>query len=200
MATPLTKAEIIELHAQLEQLRLDMAARSAGGKQASGRYKKHDTARKVFIETVAIPSLRLGKRVEAADWRRLFLPGDDEIGGADKLDMDRWSQLHKVDPRRASAESYQLDDAKQLTLLQWVARNADKYIPPQPAPSGTPREHRLTARENKTYAGFTLRQLAVDGKSKRLVPTARVPAGATLLYIAGARYVWRFPSAVPARR
>lgn len=196
-ATPPTRCELIEMHAQIEQLRLDMAARSAGGKQASGRYKKHDTARKVFLETVAIPSLRLGKRVGAADWRRLFLPGDDEIGGTDKIDMDKWSQLHKVDPRSKSNESYQLDDAKQLTLLQWVARNADKYVPPQPAPSGAPRDHRLTVRENKTYAGFTLRQLAVDGNRKQLVHGARVPASATLLFIASVRYAWRFPEHVP---
>ena len=33
-ATPLTKSEIVEAYAKLEQLRLDMAARSAGGKQS----------------------------------------------------------------------------------------------------------------------------------------------------------------------
>jgi hypothetical protein len=192
-----SKAELVEMHAQIEQLRLDMAARSAGGKQTSGRYKKHDTARKVFVETVAIPSLRLGKRVDAADWRRLFLPGDDDIHGVDKIDMDRWSILHKVDPRSASAESYQLDSAKQLTLLQWVAKNPKQYIPPQPAPSGTPREHRLTARESKLYSGFTLRQLAVDGDRRKLVPGARVPAGSTLLFLASPRYAWRFPEHVP---
>ena len=55
----------------------DMAQRSAGGRAASGRYKKHDTARKIFIETVGMPSLRMGKRIAAADWRRLFLPRVD---------------------------------------------------------------------------------------------------------------------------
>ena len=81
---PMSKQDIIRAHAELEQLQLDMARRSAGGKQASGRYKKHDSARKVFIQTVAMPSLRMGKRIDADDWRRLFLPGDDEIAGADK--------------------------------------------------------------------------------------------------------------------
>ena len=41
---PLSKCEIVEAHAKLEQLLVDMAARSAGGKRASGRCKKHDTA------------------------------------------------------------------------------------------------------------------------------------------------------------
>lgn len=105
-ATPLTKSEIVEAHTKLEQLRLDMAARSAGGKETSGQYKKHDTARKVFIETVALPSLRMGKRIDAADWRRLFLPGDDEISGPDKADMDAWYKVHKHDPRSKSADSH----------------------------------------------------------------------------------------------
>ena len=102
-ATPLLeKHEMIEMHAQLEKLRLDMAARQAKGRATSGRYKKHDTARKNFIETVALPALRLGKRIDAADWRRLFLPGDDEIHGPDKADMDAWYKLHKQDPRASS--------------------------------------------------------------------------------------------------
>ena len=70
-AAPLSKSEIIEQHAQLEELRLVMAARSAGGREASGRYKKHDTARKIFMDAVVMPSLRLGKRIAPADWRRL---------------------------------------------------------------------------------------------------------------------------------
>ena len=41
-----------------------MGERSAGGRDAPGRYKRHDTARKVFIDTVAMPGLRLGKRVD----------------------------------------------------------------------------------------------------------------------------------------
>ena len=56
MDTALSKNEIIEQHAGLEQLKLDMAARSAGGRSASGRYKRHDTARKHYIASVAMPS------------------------------------------------------------------------------------------------------------------------------------------------
>ena len=80
----MSKTDIITAHAKLEQLRIDMVKRSAGGKDASGRYKKHDTARKGFIDTVALPSLRFGKRVADDDWRRLFLPGDDEIASERK--------------------------------------------------------------------------------------------------------------------
>ena len=66
--------EIIQHHAELQQLLLDMAARSAGGRRASGRYKAYDTARLLYIKTVAFPSLRLGKRIDTEDWRLLFLP------------------------------------------------------------------------------------------------------------------------------
>ena len=163
MALAMSKVEIVHAHAKLEQLQVDMASRSAGGKSASGRYKKHDTARKVFIQTVAMPSLRLGKRIAAADWRCLFLPGDDEIEGADKAEMDRWYKVHKHDPRSTSAESYELDESKQATLLGWVQKNPGAYVRPQPAPSGKPRTYRLTTRISKDYAGFTLQELANDG-------------------------------------
>ncbi len=55
--------EIIQHHAELQQLLLDMAARQAGGRCASGRYKAYDTARLLYIKTVAprpFLSLRLG--------------------------------------------------------------------------------------------------------------------------------------------
>ncbi len=44
--------EIIQHHAELQQLLLDMAARSAGGRRASGRYKAYDTARLLYIKKV----------------------------------------------------------------------------------------------------------------------------------------------------
>jgi hypothetical protein len=79
--------EIIQHHAELQQLLLDMAARSAGGRRASGRYKAYDTARLLYIKTVAFPSLRLGKRIDTEDWRLLFLPitsRDDNGSASDK--------------------------------------------------------------------------------------------------------------------
>ena len=43
----------------------------------------------MYIKTVAFPSLRLGKRIDAEDWRLLFLPipsREDNGGASDKAD------------------------------------------------------------------------------------------------------------------
>ena len=141
-----TKDEIIDMHARLEGLRLTMAERSAGGKSSSGRYKKHDTARKVYLDTVGIPGLRLGKLPPADDVRRLFLPGDDEITGPAKVEMDEFYKKYKKDPRSTSTESYGLDHAKQLTLLEWVSRNPGSFVRPSAAPRGAPPSYRLVLR------------------------------------------------------
>ena len=84
-----TSTEIVNTLAKIEALKATMAERSAGGKEASGRYKRHDTARKVYIDVVALPALRYGKLPPANDARLLFdLPGDDEIRGSEKAEMD----------------------------------------------------------------------------------------------------------------
>ena len=191
--------EIIQHHAELQQLLLDMAARSAGGRRASGRYKAYDTARLLYIKTVAFPSLRLGKRIDTEDWRLLFLPitsRDDNGSASDKEKLDRWCKQHKKDPRSKSSESYGLDEKKQLTVLEWVARNSEGYVPPQPAQVGRPRTYRLDDRVSKDYAGCTLSELAHDGMRKKLKPNARVPGGQTLLWFDSLRYQWRFPEHV----
>jgi hypothetical protein len=191
--------EIIQHHAELQQLLLDMAARQAGGKCASGRYKAYDTARLLYIKTVAFPSLRLGKRIDTEDWRLLFLPitsRDDNGSASDKEKLDRWCKQHKKDPRSKSSESYGLDKKKQLTVLEWVARNSEGYVPPQAAQVGRPRTYRLDDRVSKDYAGCTLSELAHDGMRKRLKPNARVPGGQTLLWFDSVRYQWRFPEHV----
>ena len=105
--------EIIQHHAELQQLLLDMAARQAGGRPASGRYKAYDTARLLYIKTVAFPSLRLGKRIDTEDWRLLFLPitsRDDNGSASDKEKLDRWCKQHKKDPR--SKSSSRMDSKK----------------------------------------------------------------------------------------
>ena len=61
------RSEIIEHHAEFQQLLLDMAKRSAGGKAASGRYRKYDSTRLLFLHTCAFTSLRLGKRIDEKD-------------------------------------------------------------------------------------------------------------------------------------
>ena len=67
--------QILDVKVQLDHLLLDMKARSANGKEASGRYKKHDTARLSYINTVALPGLRWGKLPPLQDMKMLFLPG-----------------------------------------------------------------------------------------------------------------------------
>ena len=47
--------QIIEMHAKLEGLKLEMAARRHGSAGKSGRYMKHDTARLHFIDGQALP-------------------------------------------------------------------------------------------------------------------------------------------------
>ena len=160
--------EIIQHHAELQRLLADMAARSAGGKSASGRYKKYDTARLKYINTVALPSLRLGKRIDAEDWRLLFLPitcPEDRGSTSDKAKLDRWCKMHKQDPRSKSSVSYGLDERRQRTLLEWVGNNTEGYVPPPPAPVGKPPEYRLEERVSKDYAGCTLSELARAGMS-----------------------------------
>jgi hypothetical protein len=66
--------EIIQQHAQLQQLLLDMAARSAGGKSASGRYKAYDSAQTLYSNTIAFPTRQFGTRIDAADWRLSIPP------------------------------------------------------------------------------------------------------------------------------
>jgi hypothetical protein len=189
--------EIIQHHAELQQLLLDMAARSAGGRRASGRYKAYDTARLVYIKTVAFPSLRLGKRIDTEDWRLLFLPitsRDDNGGANDKEKLDRWCKQHKKDPRSKSSEVVWTRRKKQLTVLEWVARNSEGYVPPQPAQVGRPCTYRLDDRVSKDYAGCTLSELAHDGMRKKLNPNARVPGG----QIAAMVRFLEVPMAIPA--
>ena len=190
------RSEIIEHHAEFQQLLLDMAKRSAGGKPTSGRYKKYDSTRLLFLNTIAFPSLRLGKRIDPKDWRLLFLPitsRDDPGTCADKDELDRWCALHKKDPRSKSSQSYGLDTAKQTSILSWVANNTAGYVPPAQAPVGRPHGYTLNF---GAYAGCTLSQLARDGTSRRLKPSAAVPGGPTLLWITSPSFTWRFPQHV----
>ena len=190
------RSEIIEHHAEFQQLLLDMAKRSAGGKPTSGRYKKYDSTRLLFLNTIAFPSLRLGKRIDPKDWRLLFLPitsRDDPGTCADKDELDRWCALHKKDPRSKSSQSYGLDAAKQTSILTWVANNTAGYVPPAQAPVGRPHGYTLNF---GAYAGCTLSQLARDGTSRRLKPSAAVPGGPTLLWITSPSFTWRFPQHV----
>ena len=59
---------MIQHHAQLQQLLVDMAARS-GGKRASGRYRAYDWAELLYSTAVAFPTRQFGTRIDAEDWR-----------------------------------------------------------------------------------------------------------------------------------
>ena len=187
-----TKTEIVEMHSKIEELRIHMIARAHGGAAVQGRWKRHDTARKTFLETVALHALRWGKLPSEYDVRMLFLPPDDEISGADATAMDEWAEQHKKDPR--STSDYGLSPERLKVLLAWVAKNPDKYVLPSPAPSGPPPAYKLRAADGaQEYAGFTLAQLVRDDWRRQLVPEARMPASAKLAFIADSKFVWRFP-------
>ena len=68
------KDEIIQHHAQLQQLLVDMAARSSGGKSASGRYRAYDSAQRLYSTAVAFPTRQFGTRIDAEDWRLSIPP------------------------------------------------------------------------------------------------------------------------------
>jgi len=115
-------------------------SRSAGGKATSGRYKKHDTARLSYISCVALPGLRWGKIPPAADWKMLFMPGDDHISGADRVAMDHWAEAHYRDPRAKKSAPGAIDRARQTTLLEWAAKHPEQFVAPTAAPRGAPYE------------------------------------------------------------
>ena len=91
-----------QLHVQLarlEGLKQTMSARSSGGAQRQGRYMKVDTARLSYINSVAIPGLRLGKLVPEDDWAMLFGPQDSDLHGPAKVAAYKWAEDHHRDQR-----------------------------------------------------------------------------------------------------
>ena len=63
-----TPEELISWYMATCELKLIIRERHAGGKaKTSGRYKKHDSARLHYIETVIIPDLKMGKTPNAYD-------------------------------------------------------------------------------------------------------------------------------------
>ena len=79
-----------------------MSVRQAGGLQKrQGRFKKDDTARKRFINTVALPSLRAGVLPSAHDEKMLFLgPMDNKaLSAQDKTELEKWVSLVYKDSR-----------------------------------------------------------------------------------------------------
>ena len=103
-----------------------MSVRQAGGlEKRQGRFKKDDTARKRFINTVALPSLRAGVLPSAHDEKMLFLgPMDNTaLSAQDKTELEKWVSLVYKDSRARQPPS-ELDVKRQTTLLEWAKQNA----------------------------------------------------------------------------
>lgn len=187
------KHEIEEMHAKMVELKITMADRRHGGGGKSGRYKKHDTARLAFINGRGFHDLRYGRLPTVENQRRLFeLPGDDDIKGSEKLDMDAWSKEIHPDPRSKAAADAGLDKARQTTLLEYVSQHPGAFTVPANAPRGAPAAYKLVG-VHKHYNGCTVMQMARDGRSHHLKPDAPVPGGPTLHWFASAAFSWRFP-------
>jgi hypothetical protein len=65
---------MIQHHAQLQRLLVDIAARSSGGKRASGRYRAYDSAELLYSTAFAFPTRQFGTRFDAEDWRLSIPP------------------------------------------------------------------------------------------------------------------------------
>ena len=179
MQPPLPTAdEILDAAAQLEALKQAMRLRSASGKPAQGRYKKVDTARLSYINTVAFPNLRLGKMVPPDDWAMLFGPKDDDLTGAAKAAAHRWAALHHKDPR-AAEQLPELDNERQLTLLEWIVRNPTVLHRPARAPRGAPLAYRV---DMGIFKGknCTVLDLVRDGREGQLFAGQSIPGGVYL--------------------
>jgi hypothetical protein len=77
---PPTAEELVNFHIKVVELERTCDRRRASGKQTSGRYKKHDTARMHFLRSVVKPNLALGKLPTEREQYLLFeVPGIDEV-------------------------------------------------------------------------------------------------------------------------
>jgi len=113
-----TAEDIVLQDAELRQVLLQLAKRSAGGAAKGGRYNKHDTARLRFIRDKALMGLRLGILVPDSDMTMIRMPPQEELrkrGGADWAGMEEWAQRHGKDPR--SQRDGPLTQEEQLTLV-----------------------------------------------------------------------------------
>ena len=183
---PLATAEqITDMHARLTELKLRIADRRHGGAGKSGRYKKHDTARVHFIDGQAMRDLSCGKLPSAANQRALFdIPGDDDVTGPQKKEMDAWYDEHYADCRSSRYASAGLSEQRQATLLAWVHANPGSAARDARAPAGAPAAYKLGKWSG--YEGYTLLDLVRDGMKKQLTWTSsrpQVPGGQYLKYL-----------------
>jgi len=186
-----TAEELLDRLAHLEGLKQEMRRRSAGGADRSGRYRKVDTARLSFINTVAIPDLALGKVPSRADWDMLFGPHDDDLSGPAKRDAYAWADAHYRDVR-SQAQLPELSSARQRTLLEWVERHPASFSKPVDAPRGAPAVYRFDFGVFRDK-GLTVADLARDGTARGLFSGQSVGGGPYLHWVAGSTFAWRFP-------
>ena len=184
------------MHARMIALKLLMAARRHGGGGKSGRYLKHDTARKAFIDGRGLYELRNGRLPSDEDQRMLFdFPGDLELKAknsqADFNAVQKWADSIHPDPRSQKCADAGLDQMGQTTLLDYVCQNPKDFAVNTNAPCGAPLACRLP--EPLIYAGYTLMDLVRDGQKHALVPKAASPGGAYIKWIDGPTFGWVFP-------
>ena len=86
---------------------------------------KNDTARKLFINTVALPGVRTGVLPTISDEKMLFLgPMDNpNLKPEEREELKRWVDTVNRDPR-ARQRPAELDVRRHSTLLDWARQNA----------------------------------------------------------------------------
>ena len=110
-----------------------------------------------FIKDIALRGLRFGKLVAPADLTMLLLPPMGELRGADKVNLDTWSEKHGRDPRSRRAHSDgSSGETQQTSLLEWAARNASIFAGSLPARSGATKAYVLPFGK---YRSFRIGQL-----------------------------------------
>ena len=124
-----TPEELEACYRRCVELKSIIVSRHAGGKEKSqGCYKKHDSARLHFIKTTVEPGLKVGRLPLEWEQRLLFdYPGDEDIKGPAKHEMDFWSDRVKPRGGRQAAAAAAPDERGQTNMLRW-AHMQDPYL------------------------------------------------------------------------
>ena len=159
-------AELTDCYRRCVALKEAMAGRQAGGGQRSGRYMKHDSARRRCLEKVVLPALKRGVLPSVTDTHMLFeMAGPRDISGPDKQMMDKWSNIFARDPRQTDARNESTIEAY-TNLLVWVKDQPRLYAFVSRAPRrGRPWALHTTyklVRGGQQVAGKTLDQVKLD--------------------------------------
>ena len=75
---------------------VDMAARSSGGKRASGRYRAYDWAELLYSTAVAFPTRQFRTRIDAEDWRLSIPPPSRAATRRDTLRRSQHKYAHRA--------------------------------------------------------------------------------------------------------